>query len=280
MSTIIDGKKIAMQIRKGLKKQVDSLKSEQDIVPGLAVILVGEDPASKIYINMKKKACEKIGIYSEEHNLPIDISEEKLLNIIKELNKNKKIHGILVQLPLPKHINTTNVIYAIDPKKDVDGFHPENVGLLMIGEPRFRPCTPYGIIKLLESIGCQVKGKHAVIIGRSMIVGKPVAAMLLHRHATVTICHSRTKNIEKIVKEADILVAAVGKPKFVKGSWIKKDAVVIDVGTNKLPDGSLVGDVDFNEALSRVGAITPVPKGVGPMTITLLLSNTVEATQL
>lgn len=277
MAELINGKEIAAQMRAEFAKEADSLKADKGITPGLAVVLVGEDPASKVYVGMKEKACTEAGFYSTEHKLDADTAEEKLLSLIDELNADEKIHGILVQLPLPKHINETKVLEAISPSKDVDGFHPYNVGRLIVGKPTFQPCTPFGVIKMLERIGVEMEGKEAVVVGRSNIVGKPIAMMLLQKHATVTICHSRTKDLKAKVKSADIVIAAVGVPEMVKGDWIKPGAVVIDVGVNRLPSGKLVGDVEFEAASKLASAITPVPGGVGPMTITMLLYNTLEA---
>lgn len=279
MAQIIDGKEIAKKIRAEVKERVPVVTEKIGVTPGLTVILVGEDPASEIYVRNKDKACKEAGINSVKHDLPADTKEEELLDLIDQLNVDNAVHGILVQLPLPDHINEARVLQAIDPKKDVDGFHPENVGLLVAGKPQLQPCTPYGVMKMLEYIGCDVEGKDAVIVGRSNIVGKPQAMMLLHKSATVTVCHSRTKNLEEKVKGADIVVAAVGRPKFVKGEWIKEGAIVIDVGINRTDEG-LVGDVDFEEASKRASYITPVPGGVGPMTIAMLLNNTLEAALL
>lgn len=279
MSNIIDGKKLAQTIRDDLAKKVASLK-EKNIVPGIAVILVGNDDASTIYVRNKRKACAKTGIESFSYDLHSNTSHEKIVELIGQLNKNPKVHGILVQLPLPSQINEELIIEAIDPKKDVDGFHPVNMGKLLIGLKGFRPSTPLGILALIDSINYNLKGKHAVILGRSRIVGKPAALMLLERHATVTICHSRTKNLDEIVRSADVLIAAIGSPKIVKGDWVKKGAVVIDVGINRLDDGSLIGDVEFETAAKNASAITPVPGGVGPMTIAMLLKNTVEAAMI
>ena len=271
---LIDGKAVSAEIRKELEVEVKKLKEEKGITPGLAVVLVGEDPASKTYVASKEKACEKIGIYSEGHKLSADTSEEDLLKLIDELNNKDEIDGILVQLPLPSHIDEKKVLDKISPEKDVDGFHPINVGKLSIGEEAFIPCTPHGVIKLMEHENIEMAGKKAVIIGRSNIVGKPAAMLLLQKNATVTICHSRTKDLAKVASEADILVAAIGKPNFVTPDMVKEGAVVIDVGINRV-DGKLVGDVDFEAVKEKAGYITPVPGGVGPMTITMLLFNTV-----
>ncbi len=271
---LIDGKAVSAEIRKELEVEVKKLKEEKGITPGLAVVLVGEDPASKTYVASKEKACEKIGIYSEGHKLSADTSEEDLLKLIDELNNKDEIDGILVQLPLPSHIDEKKVLDKISPEKDVDGFHPINVGKLSIGEEAFIPCTPHGVIKLMEHENIEMAGKKAVIIGRSNIVGKPAAMLLLQKNATVTICHSRTKDLAKVASEADILVAAIGKPNFVTADMVKEGATVIDVGINRV-DGKLVGDVDFESVKEKAGYITPVPGGVGPMTITMLLFNTV-----
>lgn len=273
---IIDGKKISAEVREELKAEVAVLKSK-GITPGLAVVLVGENPASQIYVRNKTKACEEVGIKSLQHTLPGDIKEKELLSLIRELNAANDVHGILVQLPLPSHMDSEAVLDLISPSKDVDGFHPYNMGRLMIGNALLQPCTPYGIMRLLDSTGIDASGKNAVIIGRSNIVGKPMAMMLLKRNATVTICHSKTKDLREKVREADILVAAIGRDRFVKGDWIKEGAVVIDVGMNRAPDGKLTGDVDFDAASLKASHITPVPGGVGPMTIAMLLKNTVAA---
>lgn len=273
---LIDGKAAAKKIRAELEQQVKNLKNEKGTVPGLAVIIVGEDPASKVYVSKKHKACLELGIHSEVYEMPAVTTEEELLQKIEVLNQKADIHGILVQLPLPGHINEKLVIEKIDPKKDVDGFHPINAGKLSVGEETMLPCTPHGIIKLLDLEGIEIEGKHAVIIGRSNIVGKPAASLLLQRNATVTICHSRTKNLKEMTRQADILVAALGKPNFVTADMVKPGAVVIDVGVNR-QEGKLVGDVDFEQVKEIAGAITPVPGGVGPMTITMLLYNTVMA---
>lgn len=276
---IINGKEIAASVRNELKAEIALLKEKKGITPGLTVVLVGENPASKVYVRNKGKACEEVGIRSVQHNLPESTSQEELLKLISDLNNSKDVHGILIQLPLPKHINEELVLEAILPQKDVDGFHPYNMGRLMIGNPLLQPCTPYGIMRLLESTGIDISGKEAVVVGRSNIVGKPMAMMLLRRNATVTICHSKTKDLIEKVKSADIVIAAIGRANFIQGDWIKDGAVVIDVGINRTPEGTLVGDVDFAEASKRASFITPVPGGVGPMTIAMLLKNTVEAAQ-
>jgi len=275
-ATIIDGKAIANQIKEDVAREVKNLAGH-GVKPGLAVVKVGEDPASNVYVRRKRLTCDKLGIASFAHDLPEETSTKNLLHLLQELNVDRNVHGILVQLPLPKHIDEATIISAIDPAKDVDGFHPINAGKLLVGEKSLRPCTPSGIVKLIDSLGDEIRGKNAVVVGRSNIVGKPVALMLLERHATVTVCHSRTQNVEEIVREADIIVAAVGRAKFVKGDWVKKGAIVIDVGINREEDGKLVGDVDYTAASERASAITPVPGGVGPMTIAMLMDNTIKA---
>jgi len=272
---IIDGKKIAETLRQKLKKEIIEIKSSFKSVPGLTVILIGEDPASKIYVKNKEKFSKEIGINSEVIKYPENIEEKEVLNKIIELNKNKKVSGILVQLPLPKHINKQKVIETILPEKDVDGFHPINVGNLSSGYDSKIPCTPLGCFILLKEVEKNLSGKHAVVIGRSNLNGKPMAQLLLKENCTVTITHSKTKDLKSQCNKADIIIAAVGKPKLVKGDWVKKNAIVIDVGINKTSDG-IVGDVDFNEVSKVARAITPVPGGVGPMTIACLLRNTVE----
>ncbi|MBI5656860.1 MAG: bifunctional methylenetetrahydrofolate dehydrogenase/methenyltetrahydrofolate cyclohydrolase FolD [Geobacter sp.] len=276
MAQLIDGKAIAAKIRSEITAEVTDLRAK-GIVPGLAVVLVGDDPASAVYVRMKEKACQDVGIFSDEYKLPADTSEQELLRLIDKLNCDLRIHGILVQLPLPRQINTEKVLEAISPHKDVDGFHPYNVGRLMVGKPLFRPCTPYGVMVMLKETGVDLAGKEVVIVGRSNIVGKPVAAMCLAQHATVTICHSKTRDLAAKVGQADVLIAAVGQPEMIKGAWIKEGAVVIDVGVNRVGEKKLVGDVEFAAASERASAITPVPGGVGPMTITMLLYNTVES---
>lgn len=272
---IINGKEVSKNIREELQIEIDELK-EKGITPGLTVIIVGDNPASRTYVKSKDKACKSLGMKSTVHNLKEDVSEEKLLDLIGEINNDETIHGILVQLPLPNHIDEKKVIEKISPDKDVDGFHPINAGKLLVGEDTFIPCTPHGIIKLLESKNIDIKGKRAVVLGRSNIVGKPISLLLLDKNATVTICHSKTKNLKEITKEADILVAAIGKANFVKADMVKDGAIVIDVGINRV-DGKLVGDVDFDNVNKLNGYITPVPGGVGPMTITMLIYNTVIA---
>jgi len=276
MAMIIDGKAIAAKIRGEIAEEVKKLAT-QGVKPGLAVVLVGEDPASKVYVSMKEKACHDVGIFSDEHKLPVETTEEELLALIGRLNNDPRINGILVQLPLPKQINTEKVLEAISPNKDVDGFHPYNVGRLVVGKPLFQPCTPYGVMVMLRETGVELAGKEVVVVGRSNIVGKPVALMCLQQNATVTICHSKTKDLAEKVRQADVVIAAVGLPEMVKGDWIKEGAVVIDVGVNRVGEKKLVGDVDFDAASKRASAITPVPGGVGPMTITMLLYNTVES---
>lgn len=277
MAELIDGKLVSASIREKLKNEIDTFMSVSGIVPGLAVVLVGDNPASLVYVRNKKKACEQVGINSFEITLPGDASESELLECIRSLNSDPKVHGILVQLPLPPHINEETVINAIDPKKDVDAFHPSNVGKIMIGSYTFLPCTPAGIIDLLDYYGIAVSGKKCVVLGRSNIVGKPMAHLLLERNGTVTVCHSKTRNLEEETRTADILVVAVGKPEFVKGNMVKPGSVVIDVGINRKDDGKLVGDVEFSSVNQIASYLSPVPGGVGPMTITTLLKNTFNA---
>jgi methylenetetrahydrofolate dehydrogenase (NADP+)/methenyltetrahydrofolate cyclohydrolase len=277
MVSIIDGNKIAQDIRNEVRQRAISLKEQKGIIPGLAVVLVGEDPASQVYVGRKAKACAEVGFLSREYKLPADTSEIRLLEIIAELNKDQLIHGILVQLPLPKNISTDKIIAAIDPHKDVDGFHPFNVGGLVTGSPLFIPCTPRGIMELIVRIGIDLKGKEAVVVGRSNIVGKPIALLLLAQHATVTICHSRTKDLPAVTRRADILIAAIGKAQMIKADMVKDGTIVIDVGVNRLENGKLAGDVDFNEVAPKASYITPVPGGVGPMTIAMLMKNTLDA---
>ncbi|MCX2825685.1 bifunctional methylenetetrahydrofolate dehydrogenase/methenyltetrahydrofolate cyclohydrolase FolD [Bacillus pseudomycoides] len=276
VAVIIKGNEVAEKKRAQLKEEVVKLK-EQGIVPGLAVILVGEDPASRSYVKGKEKGCEQAGIYSELIEFPDTITEERLLAEIDRLNEDDRINGILVQLPLPKHIEEKAIIERISPEKDVDGFHPISVGRMMTGQDTFLPCTPHGIVELVKETNLDISGKHVVVIGRSNIVGKPVGQLFLNENATVTYCHSKTKNIKELSKLADILIVAVGRPKMVTADYIKEGAVVIDVGVNRLETGKLCGDVDFENVLDIAGYITPVPKGVGPMTITMLLHNTVES---
>lgn len=272
----IEGKQISDAIRIEIGEETAKL-AQRGIVPGLAVVLVGEDPASKVYVGSKEKACQQLGFYSEVHRLPASTTQEELLVIIDKLNNQSSINGILVQLPLPKHIEEKAVIDAISVAKDVDGFHPISVGNLTIGDESLLPCTPSGVIELIKRTGLEIAGKHAVVIGRSNIVGKPVAMLLLREHATVTICHSRTSDMEAIAKTADILVVAIGKPKAIGRAFVKQGAIVIDVGINRLPDGKLAGDVDYDDVLDTAGYVTPVPGGVGPMTITMLMLNTLKA---
>lgn len=280
MAKIINGKEISAKIREEIKEQTKTLAETTGITPGLAVIIVGNDPASQIYVANKEKACAEVGFYSEKFELPEETSQDELLGLIDTLNARPDIDGILVQLPLPKHINAKAVIDRIRPDKDVDAFHPVNVGKIMVGKYDFAPCTPSGVMELIHSTGISVEGKNCVVVGRSDIVGKPQAMLLLHENGTVTICHSKTEDLEKITKKADILVVAVGKAEFITGDMIKKGAVVIDVGMNRKPDGKLVGDVEFNSASEKASYITPVPGGVGPMTITMLLKNTLKASKL
>lgn len=283
---IIDGKQVASDIREELKNEVSALK-EKGVVPGLGVILVGDDPASKSYVSAKEKACGDIGIFSDDNRLPVDTTQEDLLKLVERMNNDPKINGILVQLPLPKHIDESAVLLAIDPDKDVDGFHPMNVGKMVVGEKAFLPCTPHGVVQLLKRSGIETSGAHVVVVGRSNIVGKPVANMLLQKkdgaNATVTLCHTRTKDLAYHTRQADIIIAASGWPNTVTADMVKDGAVVIDVGVNRVEDPSrergyrLVGDVDFEAVKEKASLITPVPGGVGPMTITMLLYNTVES---
>lgn len=276
MTQIIDGKVISAQIKEELKEKVAKLKSEGTEVT-LAVIQVGSDPASSVYVGNKKKACEYIGIHSLAYELPEETSEDELLNLITGLNEREDVNGILVQLPLPKHINEDKVIQKIDPKKDVDGFHPQSVGALCIGQPGFVSCTPAGIIQLLKRSGIEIAGKECVVIGRSNIVGKPMALLLLRENGTVTIAHSRTKDLKEVARRADILVVAVGKPKMITSEYVKEGAVVIDVGIHRSETNKLCGDVDYEDVSPKCSAITPVPGGVGPMTIAMLMNNCVES---
>lgn len=279
MAHIIDGKRISAAARAEIAERARKLTEETGVVPGLAVIIVGEDPASKVYVRNKKKACEEAGFHSLVVELPEETPEEELLRRIGEIKADPKIHGILVQLPLPAHISPDAVIAAIPPEKDVDAFHPENVGHIMIGDYRFLPCTPAGVMKMLETEGIDVSGKECVVIGRSNIVGKPMAMLLLQANGTVTVCHSRTKNLAEVTRRADILVSAVGRAGFVTADMVKEGAVVIDVGMNRNAEGKLCGDVDFAAVSEKASAITPVPGGVGVMTITMLLENTVRAAE-
>ena len=273
MTNIINGKDISTAIRQEIRAEVESLPKR----PGLAVVLVGNDPASQVYVRNKERACEEVGFYSEKYTLPEDTTREQLLSLVDQLNESPAIHGILVQLPLPKHLDAEEVILRIDPRKDVDAFHPTNVGKIMIGDFDFLPCTPAGVMELLARSGIDPAGKECVVIGRSNIVGKPQAMLLLHKNATVTICHSRTKDLAAVCRRADILVSAVGRANFVTADMVKEGAVVIDVGMNRDENGKLVGDVAFAEVSEKTSYITPVPGGVGPMTITMLLKNTVTA---
>ena len=275
---IIDGKQVAARCREELKQQIAALRA-RGIIPGLAVILIGEDPASQVYVRNKHRACEELGIHSEQYTLSADTDRQTLLDLITELNGREEIHGILVQLPLPGHLDEKEILSAIDPAKDVDSFHPQNVGRLVIGDYFFAPCTPSGILTLIDSAGVDLTGKECVVIGRSNIVGKPMALMLLHRNATVTVCHSKTRDLPSVTRRADVLISAVGKAGIVTADMVKPGAVVIDVGMNRNQAGKLCGDVDF-ESVSRVaGYLTPVPGGVGPMTITMLLRSTVLSAQ-
>jgi methylenetetrahydrofolate dehydrogenase (NADP+)/methenyltetrahydrofolate cyclohydrolase len=288
-ATIINGDEIAKTIRKEIKAEVDKLKAK-GIEPGLVVIIVGEDPASQVYVRKKGEACNEMGICSETAMLPASTTEEELLELVDKYNKDPKFDGVLVQVPLPKHISEERVLLRIDPSKDVDGFHPMNVGKMVVGADCYLPCTPHGCQELLMRSGNDPAGKHVVVLGRSNIVGKPVACMLIQKakgaDATVTVCHSRTKNISEITRQADILIAAIGQPKFVKADMVKDGVVVIDVGVNRIADATkksgtrLVGDVDFDEVSKKAKAITPVPGGVGPMTITMLMKNTVQAAKV
>ena len=273
---IIDGKMISSKVKESITVEVEALKQKTGKTPGLAVVLVGEDPASAVYVRNKNKTCKNVGFQSFENILPADTSEKKLLDLIDELNKDEKVNGILVQLPLPNHIDSQKVLEAINPAKDVDGFHLENVGRLVTGNAAFKPCTPAGIIELLDQYKVEIEGKNAVVLGRSNIVGKPIAFLLLDRNATVTVCHSRTKDLPAVARSADILIAAIGKPKLVTSDMVKDGAVVIDVGINRV-DGKLVGDVDYESVSKSASLITPVPGGVGPMTIAMLMANTLRA---
>ena len=277
MAKIIDGKAISKQIREEIAVETADFIKKTGITPGLAVVIVGEDPASQVYVRNKRKACDEVGFYSKSYELPAETTQEELEALVDKLNADEKIHGILVQLPLPKHLDETRVLLKINPDKDVDAFHPYNVGKIMIGDYSFLPCTPAGVMALIERSGIDVCGKKCVVIGRSNIVGKPMAMLLLHSHGTVTICHSRTQNLSAVCKEADILVAAIGKADFIGADMIKEGAVVIDVGMNRRADGKLTGDVNFAEAEPLASHITPVPGGVGPMTITMLMQNTLTS---
>lgn len=271
---IIDGKVISLSVKERLKQEVEELK-QRGKTPGLVVIRVGNDPASAVYVRNKKRACEELGIYSEEYALPEETTQKDLLDLIATLNTREDIDGILCQLPLPKQLDETAVLNAIDPKKDVDCFHPENVGKVLIGENGFKPCTPQGVIEMLKYYNIEISGKSCVVLGRSNIVGKPMALLLLQENGTVTICHSKTKNLKEITKSADILISAIGKPKFVTANMVKKGAVIIDVGINRDENGKLCGDVDFEKVVKKAAAISPVPGGVGLMTVTMLMQNTI-----
>jgi len=276
MATLLSGKTVSARIKENLKKEIEELKAK-GVLPGLAVIIVGEDPASKVYVGRKEAMCQELGMHSEKFALPEETTQEELVALVEKLNKDDKVHGILVQLPLPRHLDEKAVINTINPEKDVDAFHPVNVGKIMIGDYDFVPCTPAGIMELIKESGVEVEGKTCVVVGRSNIVGKPMSMLLLHKNGTVTTCHSRTRNISEITKTADILVAAVGRANFITEDMVKPGAVVIDVGMNRLSDGRLVGDVDFENVEKIAGAITPVPGGVGPMTIAMLMQNTFTA---
>ena len=280
MAQIIDGKAISRQVREEIAAEVVSFKEKYNCAPGLAVVIVGNDPASQVYVRNKKRGCEEVGFYSESYELDESTTQEELNALVEKLNNDEKIHGILVQLSLPKHLNETEVLLRIKPEKDVDAFHPYNVGKIMIGNHDLLPCTPAGVMVLLEKSGIDVTGKKCVVIGRSNIVGKPMAMLLLHANGTVTVCHSKTQKLADICREADILVASIGKPEFVKGDMVKEGAVVVDVGINRLDSGKLVGDVAFSEVEPKASYITPVPGGVGPMTITMLLKNTLTAAKI
>ncbi len=279
MANIISGKEVSLKVKGEVREKALALK-EKGIEIGLAVIIVGDNPASRVYVNNKKKACDEVGFVSYEYALPEETTQQELLELVNRLNSDDKVNGILVQLPLPKQIDENAVINAISPDKDVDAFHPFNVGKIMIGEYAFLPCTPAGIMELIDSTGVDIAGKSCVVIGRSNIVGKPMSMLLLHRSGTVTICHSKTKNLKEICSQADILVAAVGRPNFVTGDMVKEGAVVIDVGINRMEDGKLCGDVNFAEAEKKASFITPVPGGVGPMTIAMLMKNTLTSAMI
>ncbi len=277
---IIDGKKVSAQVKESVRLETEALVKNYGITPGLAVVIVGDDPASRVYVNNKKKACELVGFRSEEYALPAETTQEELLDLVNTLNGKKDINGILVQLPLPKHLDDKAVIESIDPQKDVDAFHAVNVGKIMLGEYDFLPCTPAGVMEMLHSYDIPVEGRECVVIGRSNIVGKPMGMLLLHENGTVTICHSRTRNLREVCLRADILVAAVGRPKFVTADMVKEGAVVIDVGMDRDENGKLCGDVDFENVKDKCSYITPVPGGVGPMTIATLMKNTLKAFKL
>ena len=279
MAQIIDGKKISAEIRAEIKAKALAFAEKNGFKPGLAVIIVGSDPASQVYVRNKRRACDEVEFYSETYELPEETTQAELLALVDKLNADPKIHGILCQLPLPKHLDDNEVILRIDPKKDVDAFHPYNVGKIMIGDYDFLPCTPAGVMALLDRSGIEIKGKECVVVGRSNIVGKPQAMLLLHAHGTVTVCHSRTKDLAEVCRRADILIAAIGKADFFTADMVKEGAVVIDVGMNRKADGKLTGDVDFASVEPKASYITPVPGGVGPMTITMLMQNTLTAAE-
>jgi len=274
---LIDGKALAQGIRERIAKDVVELHAKAGIRPGLAAILVGDDPASKLYVKNKQKACDAAGIYVDEHKLPASTTQAELLALIEKVNADPNVHGILVQLPLPKQIDSKDILDAVSPPKDADGFHPYNMGRLVEGTAMFTPCTPKGIMKMIESTGVAIEGKRAVVVGRSNIVGKPTALLLMHRNATVTVCHSKTRDLPAVCREAEILVVAIGKARFLTGDMVRAGAVVVDVGVNRLADGTFVGDVDFGPVSERASWISPVPGGVGPMTIAMLLENTLES---
>lgn len=277
---LIDGKAVAAELRSEVKRDVEAFREKYGFAPGLAVVLVGDDPASQVYVRMKERACEEVGIRSERHELPGDASAEEILLQVRRLAEDERVHGILVQLPLPKGIDPAPIIEAVPPEKDVDGFHPRNLGALLAGRPGLVPCTPAGVIALIRHAGVQIEGKRAVVLGRSNIVGKPVSILLLAENATVVMCHSRTRDVAEEVRRADILVVATGQPEMVKGDWIKPGATVIDVGIHRTADGKIVGDVEFESARQVAGHITPVPGGVGPMTVAMLLKNTLLAAEM
>ncbi|MCC7576982.1 tetrahydrofolate dehydrogenase/cyclohydrolase catalytic domain-containing protein [Methanomethylovorans sp.] len=273
---VIDGRSLAKKVEEEVKKGVETLKAERDITPGLATILVGEDPASKMYVRLKHKACERTGIHAEDHNLPASISQEELIAHIQQLNLRSDIHGILLQLPLPQHLNDKEAMLAIDPRKDADGFHPYNMGNLLIGNEGFVPCTPKGVIRAMEEHGVQIQGKHAVVVGHSNVVGKPMAAMLINRNATVSVCHVFTRNLEQYTLDADILVVGTGVKHLIKADMVKEEVVVFDVGITE-ENGKVYGDVDFENVIKKASLITPVPGGVGPMTISILMQHVLMA---
>jgi methylenetetrahydrofolate dehydrogenase (NADP+)/methenyltetrahydrofolate cyclohydrolase len=277
MATLINGKEISAEIRAEIKAETDQFSEENGFRPGLAVIIVGDDPASRVYVRNKRLACDEVGFYSETYELPAETSQKELNDLVDRLNEDDTIHGILCQLPLPSHLNEKEVLLRIDPRKDVDAFHPVNVGKIMIGDFDFLPCTPAGVMELLKRSGIEIAGKECVVVGRSNIVGKPQAMLLLHANGTVTVCHSRTKNLAEVCRRADILVAAIGKADFFTADMVKEGAVVIDVGMNRRADGKLTGDVDFQSVAPKASYITPVPGGVGPMTITMLMKNTLTS---